>query len=68
MNCVYVWEYQYVSNLRYLIYYEITLIGNGRTQIVLPRLIMEIVMFDSVLLLKHSLIITLTFRHRAPSI
>jgi len=54
MHCVHVWGYQYVSNPKLLRHVEITLISKC---LILPGLIMDIVMLDSVLLLKHSLII-----------
>ena len=54
MHCVHVCGYQYVSNPRMLRHVEITLISKC---LILPGLIMDIVMLDSVLLLKHSIII-----------
>jgi len=54
MHCVHVWGYQHVSNPRMLRHVEITLISKC---LILSGLIMDIVMLDSELLLKHSLII-----------
>ena len=56
MDCVYLWGYQYIYTYkrRFLRHVEITLISKC---FILPRLIMDFVMADSVLLLKHSIII-----------
>jgi hypothetical protein len=61
MHCVYVWGYQYVCNPRFLRHVEITPISKF---FILPRLIMDIVMLDSVLLLNHGLIIIWRWRHK----
>jgi len=53
IHCVYVSGRQYVCNSRFLRHVEITLISKC---FILPRSIMDIVMFDLVLLLKHSII------------
>jgi hypothetical protein len=54
MHFVHVWGYQYVSNSRMLRHVEIRQISKF---FILPIVIMDIVMLDSVLLLKHSVII-----------
>ena len=64
MDCVYLWGYQYIYTYkrRFLRHVEITLISKC---FILPRLIMDIVKVDSVLLLKHSIIILMwRWRHK----
>jgi hypothetical protein len=61
MHWLYVGAYQCASNPSFLRHVEMTLLSKF---FILPRLIMDIVMLASVLLLKYSLIIMWRWRHK----